>query len=215
MTQKVLAKSILLNKQSRQDIVDNIMQSYKKQNPPPKVKDTRKQELHAALLTYYHEKYADMINFYKNSSMARDFMQADYYALYQDSSKNTCTLNFKSKEGDSETLPIKGYSMFVNLSNPDNVATLPKYVTDVIDSNKRKEKSIRKQRAALSAWEVEYERYEQDITNVIAGSRSTGQLLNVWPEVERFLPVGANDPSVITLPSVNINNLNTRLGIKK
>ncbi len=215
MTQKVPLKSILLNKQSRQDIVDNIMQSYKKQNPAPEVVDTRLHDMQTVLLKYYRQKHADIINMYKNKPVIRKFITTSPSVEYNDSNGIACSLPFNLEQGDDVRLPVAKRCMFVNLNNPDDVAKFPKYVIDVINNNKSKEKSVRKQRAALSAWKVEYERYEQDISNVINGSRSTGQLLNVWPEVEQFLPVGASDPSTINLPSVNINSLNARLGIKK
>jgi hypothetical protein len=42
---------------------------------------------------------------------------------------------------------------------------------------------------------------------------TTGQLLNVWPEAEQFIPSDVLDFSKINLPSVSFNDLNKAVGI--
>ena len=42
---------------------------------------------------------------------------------------------------------------------------------------------------------------------------TTGQLLSVWPEAEKFIPTDVLDFSTIQLPSVSFSSLNKAVGI--
>lgn len=51
----------------------------------------------------------------------------------------------------------------------------------------------------------------QQVRQVVDAVNTTKQLLEVWPEAEQFIPEDIRDPSTITLPSVNIADLNNQV----
>lgn len=54
--------------------------------------------------------------------------------------------------------------------------------------------------------------YEDKVSQVVQGVNTTGQLLEVWPEVAPFLPKNLNNPSSIQLPAICTEELNAELG---
>ena len=100
--------------------------------------------------------------------------------------------------------------MCIDLSNADT--DIPPAIQEVIDGINGAKKRVRAQRALVIAYDKEKANYEQDVTQVLDGCNTSGQLILVWEEVEKFLPKGVANPSIINLPSVNIAALSRKLG---
>ncbi|NRA77153.1 MAG: hypothetical protein HRU18_03000 [Pseudoalteromonas sp.] len=204
-------KSIRLNKSSRADIVNNIMTAYSKEHAAPEVSTTSTESVEKVLIKWYKKENASIIALYNAASdKDKKCFNTCAYLQYQNIHGNYTYLYYS--EDQEVRLPGTG-GTFVNMKNEDNV--YPTYVTKVLDKVKAARKAERLERVALTEYQKEYSRYKQDVTQVIDGVNTTGQLLTVWAEVEKFLPLGASDPSRIQLPAVNVNSLNRRLGITK
>ena len=210
-------KSLRLNKGIRADILSNIMEAYSIENPAPVVNDNRGNNLEEVLLTWYKEFNADVIATYSTASdELKAFFKTSNYFYYAGGGSRYNTVYFSGNNSDDDMedkdkvyLP-RSRDTFVNLDNPDT--DIPDYVQAVLDANSKQAKIIRKERNVLSAYESEYDRYKQDIEQVLSSVNTTGQLTELWPEVEKFLPKGMSNPKMISLPAVNIALLNRKLG---
>ncbi len=67
----------------------------------------------------------------------------------------------------------------------------------------------------VSEWEKVKTEFIEEITVILDSVNSTGQLIQLWPEAEQYLPPFAADPSKgINLPALKTSRLNEMLGIK-
>lgn len=67
----------------------------------------------------------------------------------------------------------------------------------------------------VSEWEKVKREFTEEITAILDSVGSTGQLIQLWPEAEQYLPPFAADPSKgINLPALKTSRLNEMLGIK-
>lgn len=203
-------KSIRLNKESRKDILANIMEAYVAENPEPEVEDNRITELNAVLSEYYQRKYKGMITAYRDSAYP-DFFNVSQTVKCVSAHGEFFHIALMDEAGEVIQLPVRN-SVFVDLSNPDQVKKLPPYVTKVLVQHKRDAKRISEEKTKVRTYRSELDRYRQDVKNVLEGCGSTGQLLSVWAECEKFLPKGTVNPSTIQLPTVNVAALNRKLG---
>lgn len=212
-----MAKSIRLNKQLRQDILDNIMGAYDIANPQPvePIADT-KNSIVKTLLEITLKKNQKLLDLIKNNYelLKEDFNSCGKYTSliynnYDGNFKSVYLGNFLS----TEELSLIPRSLFknavINLEDSNQVsATLKK----VIDADKLFNKTTLKQFSKDNKeWSTNHKNYKAQVSTVLEGVNTTNQLLEVWPEVEKFLPVGVLEPSKIQLPSVSISTLNSAL----
>lgn len=73
---------------------------------------------------------------------------------------------------------------------------------------KAKYKQWKKLSVSIKEEKAQRKDYQDQVTMVIQGVNTTGQLLDVWPEVERFIPLGINKTENIQLPAVSTQRLN-------
>ena len=206
-----MSKSIRLNKDIRKQIIDNIREAYLAENTKPVVNDVRESSLHKAILDHYKLINKDIIEFYETNPEKQKFIHTNYYCRIREEDSSHFYLNFNLGEGDNVCLPSSTDSnIFMDFNNPDT--KVPKSISKVIASNKKLNKAMRKEREALSAYEAELTKYTQSVRQVLDGVNTSKQLMEVWPEVEKFLPQGVTNPSKINLPAVSIAGLNSKLG---
>lgn len=73
----------------------------------------------------------------------------------------------------------------------------------------------RKGQVAHENWNKERTDFQSEIITILNSVTTTGQLIDLWPEAENYLPAFAADPSKgINLPALRTSRLNTLLGIK-
>lgn len=81
--------------------------------------------------------------------------------------------------------------------------TEPNFITDFLNK-----------RATCIEWRGLRRRADDEIQTILDSVNTTKQLLEIWPEAERYLPIYITDPSKgIKLPALQTNRLNASLGI--
>lgn len=204
-------KSIRLNKQIRTQIVNNIRDAYVKENKEPESTDDRSTKLKEVLLKHYKHIHRDIIEYYNNNPDKQKYINTTSYVGFRDANNNHW-LEFNLNEGETVYLPSPESSgVFIDLANPD--AKIPASIKKVLERNKSLSKTLRKEREARSKYSSDLSRYLQGVRQVIDGVNTSKQLMEVWPEVEKFLPQGVTNPSKINLPAVNTQSLNSKLGV--
>jgi len=97
---------------------------------------------------------------------------------------------------------------FVSLLNAANYNTL----TMQVDSPEFK--AYKQGKRALNLWENDRSKVAVEIQDYLAQFTTTGQVRELWPEMEQYLPAHIADPArVIKLPALTRSRLNERLGI--
>jgi hypothetical protein len=202
-------KSIRLNKSIRSDIANNIREAYVTENPAPVVEDLRDVNLKEIIWQQYLKDIKpiqDIVD--ANPQLTTHLRHRSYFYA---EIKGMSVLQIKSHTEDTPRfLELNPSSNYYYSWDDDN---MPVEVRAAIDTNKAQAKVIRKAKEALSSWKNELSRYMQDVIQTLDGVNTSGQLLDVWPEVEKFLPKGTVDPSAIQLPAVNTVALNRKLGL--
>ena len=200
-------KSIRLNKELRAAILSNIKDVYVVANPAPVVVDNVDTGICEAVVAHYIETHADVM---------------ELVTKFPDYVRKFSTIRGSLPDGTihSYSLPTGVYTAYGDTyefdykqdANSTCNPTIPDTIADAVAQRAVQRKRIKAEREALSSWKDAQIAYMESVGQVVANVNTTGQLLTVWPEVERFLPTGAVDPSSIQLPSVNVAALNAALG---
>lgn len=209
-------KSIRFNKNIRADIVQNIEKAYIEENPEPLVMPSITSVLQKALWQFYLEEVKPIKEAFKANPVLQRYETTTSYMYARMPSGATITIY---EEGDTcikeRFLSLNTSSSYCwdwEVTESKGTPVVPALIQEVLDTEKANKKIRREQNKKLEAWQTEADRYIRDITQIIDGCNTSGQLLQIWPEVEKFLPRGATNPSRIQLPSVNIAELNRKLG---
>lgn len=225
MQNKPKIKSIRLNKEIRVRILNNIMDSFDKENPtPPEVRNTQKL-LNTAVYTHYLEKHkATLDELEKVSKKYKGAVARTAAMCYIDELENVCSVNFSTMNSDNKLNGVYIYpdnplyvthpdfleGMFINLKD---MREIPEVISEALKDIKKEKKNDKAIKKALNTHNVERLEYRETVKDVIDGVNTTGQLLEVWEEVEQFLPQGISNPSGINLPTINIKSLNSKIGL--
>lgn len=209
-----MAKSIRLNKQLRADIITNIMSSYDKANPlpvRPEMKGASIPELIKKMLFTKHKKVIEEFSTLSEQVLKYvELLEPNDYSQYRTETGHWESIYFDEEDLKDIKLPysaVKG--CVINLSD-ENQLTAP--LRKAIEAKKKFEKTTLKEyKQKRKDHELERRNYIQQIQTVLDGVNTSNQLMEVWPEIEKFLPVGLLEPSKIQLPSVNIATLNSAL----
>lgn len=78
---------------------------------------------------------------------------------------------------------------------------------------KEAKRGLKDLNAPYVTWHTSRETVVEQVRMALDTVNTTGQLLNVWPEAEQFIPSDVLDFSKINLPSVSFNDLNKAVGI--
>ncbi len=92
----------------------------------------------------------------------------------------------------------------------------PIYHTEMADPKKAEEAFVRymKQREMITIHDRDVNFYKDETMRILHSVNTVKQLLQVWPEVEEFLPDGTKNVDNAQLPMVQVTKLNEQLGIK-
>lgn len=197
-------KSIRLNKELRAEIASNIEQAYVLKNKAPVLPNPI-----AELTEAVGQVYLKRVKVLKQRAEAvglGKYLKETYYN-YFNIAGDCYQITFKMIKGNTKQyLPqLNPESVtFVNFEDPNT----DKELMDLYLAYKKSKKTERSKLLKHTEWVKAKANYMADVNNVLAGVNTTGQLLEVWEECEKFLPVGIVNPSKINLPSVNINQLN-------
>lgn len=198
-------KSLRLNRQMRDAIVKNFGEKRLQANPRP-VETVTRDSVSAALASYCHDKvYGDM----NLEGIPEDMLNfSDYIKV-----------RFPKSEGSDEDKIENIYFEKIDKYNRERKPStrLSKVEYDLTKSDegykkyKRDMKLYKKEQQEIKDYNTDHSRYMQQVRQVVDAVNTTKQLLEVWPEAEQFIPEDIRDPSTITLPSVNIADLNSQV----
>lgn len=221
-------KSVRLNKTIREQIIDNIMESRDSKNAAPKVDSVTEGDFHSEVATAFKEQYAAEIKQYDDLTKAGcKFLSSTrsigYYhnGHYKAVAVETGLTTYHDLDGHKTTSECRtypdvlegGYLEFhdSDVDDANKLKKLPKSIVALLRKKKKDTTKVRKQKAALKEWNSDRSMYRASVEEVVGGVNTTGQLLEVWPEVDRFLPKAIINPSNIMLPAVNVKALNEQL----
>jgi hypothetical protein len=208
-------KSIRLNKQLRQDILNNIMDSYDAANPAPERPEMKKGTSIGELIKKaFFTKHKKVIEEVTNSSQAlKDIIGIHKKSTYLDiKDEKGYWSSIYFTEDDLKDLDVPQALLrgcFINLEDP---AQRTAAMNKAIEAKKKFEKTTLKEyKQVQKDYDLSRRNYASQIRTVLDGVNTSNQLLEVWPEVSKYLPTGVLEPSKIQLPSVNIATLNSAL----
>ena len=198
-------KSLRLNKQMRDSIVKNFGDKRLAANPEPEQTMTRV-KAKELLADYCHEKvYGDI----------------DLSCVPEDMINHSSYIRVKFPEVDDkgeapiENLYFEKLDCYTHKTKPSTNKSKVEYVLTKSDSGykqyKKDLKKYKEEEKAIKEYKADHNRYLQQVRQVVEAVNTTKQLLEVWPEAEQFIPDDIKDPSSITLPSVNIADLNSQI----
>lgn len=205
-----MKKSIRLNKELREEIINNIAQAYDLKNPCPAHQS--KEDLQHIFLKVIEAEYFKqeeaVIAKLASIGLTKELIHVtDHFKVYTDNQQHFANFYFKDAKKNyvSHLKLIQG--VFVQLD------MLKKYplIQAAYKAYKKALKTEKPNYEAKRQWTREKEGYLQDVRNVIFGVNTTKQLLEEWAEVEPFIPTGIVDPSRIQLPAVNIAQLTKKI----
>lgn len=188
---KTTFKSIRLNSAIRADIKNSMIEAYTKKQPKPHDLDKVIKAIGDRL---WNEAYGKLKPYIKKlpEQMLR--------------------------WSDSINVQIKGtvcsYKMSENRPHPHH-SEYNKAVVAVYDEVPDDIAAYRKAKDADDFYNQALKDFKNEITIILDSVTTTGQLVQLWPEAEQYLPPFAADPSKgINLPALKTSRLNTLLGIK-
>lgn len=183
-------KSIRLNKESRKHILNSVMEKYKEVNALPEPEDFDGQ-LSELALKVYKRKYGKIVGYFEE--IPSNMLNLRSYASLHLQNGSMIHPDFPN----DLRLPTENIALPVTPAEDKIVATIIKN-----RSNHQKQ---------YEAYMVELSKYREQVETVINSCNTTGQLVELWPEVTEFIPETMRNPSKINLPSVCISNLNQAL----
>lgn len=187
-------KSLRLNKELRSNILNSFLEKYKASNPEPEVGS----EANA-------------------KSLAARKVQQKLYGKYEGLLPKEFTIQ---ASGISVQLPngaVQTWFFGEDEENNDiyllsSKESRVKYVftaDDPIYAEYRKvADEVAEQQIARKEWFKGYDKFKTEVQQVLESVNTTGQLVEVWPESEPFIPKEIHDPSKINLPAVNFAEIN-------
>ena len=203
-------KSIRLNKNLREEIISNIEQAYVINSPAPKY--STNSELKADFIQVIQDEYLKQVAIIvtKAKSVGIDpglLQTTNYLTVFTDATNTFCNSYFRDNMEEPQIRISTG--AFIKLDQLEDYPLIAKAYAKY----KRAIKNERSAQTKHREWERSKNNYMSDVRNAIAGVNTTAQLLEQWPEVEKFIPETIVNPSKILLPVVSIAQLNKKLGI--
>ena len=224
-------KSIRLNKTIRETIVNNIRAAWIEANPAPVNPQDPADILYKAAEQCHLQdpKVKAALKFAKteagkavvamSTSLSFRLPDGEYTYMYAVTSPETGEVlvnnarNFANNHKDTKHLKkyVSAFgSVTCDFHNEDFLKDNPTAAQAVKEFNKAR-KENHKLRKAHSEWELKRDNYMEQVTQVVGGVNTTGQLIEQWEEVAQFIPEGYRNPSRIQLPAVSVASLNAGL----
>lgn len=204
---EIYVKSITLNSEIRQAILDNIATAYDKANPKPELTIDTKGILEKAVRTHYLKQSLALRKLVEENPELQGAMNTRKYIRY-----TTPTGNWEEiRTEENEVFYSKYADTTRDFRNTEYLAKNPS-LKKAAEEFTSLQKAARLERQALSNWENERTKYLDEIMQVLKGVRTTKQLIEQWEEVKEYIPQAYFNPSKIALPAINTAALNSKLG---
>ncbi len=200
-------KSIRLNKSLRNEIACNISQAYNIKNKPPLVINPMDQ-LRDKLIEIFLKQSADVLMKAKHLGIENSLDLKNYFEFKFKGSIHI--LYLYDKFGEAQYTPILGNKSGI-FTDLDNLKCADVELVNIHNTYLSAYKKVRPLKTKYKLWKKDKDNYMADVINVLDGVNTTGQLLEVWEECAKFLPLGILNPSNIKLPTVSITQLNKHI----
>lgn len=185
-------KSIRLNANIRQKIVANVMAKYKEANQLPEVNEESPDEYLSDAVWQRSYGHLDLSNIPKGMLYENSFMRVRL------SGESTATPDFPRVNGEAQYRPVE---------SPKYIQATPEEEAEYRRLAKIRRQERQKRNEAAEAMAA----FESDVSTAINSCNTTGQLVELWPEVQEFIPQNIQNPSSINLPTVSTAALNAAL----
>lgn len=206
-------KSIRLNTEIREAIINNIAEAYDKNNPEPELTINTGDILEKAVRAHYMKQSLELRNLIEANPILKDAIETDRYINYKTPNGSWGSVYlWDTNDSDAEQVRvIHKFNTTRDFSNPEYLAKNPS-LKKAAEEFTSLQKAARKEREAVSTWERERSKYLDEIMQVLKGVNTTKQLLEQWEEVKEYIPQAYFNPSKIALPAINTDALNAKLG---
>lgn len=189
-------KSLRLNKEMRETILSNFVDKYIVANPAP-VKpdisaDKLKNKIACKLQQHLYGKYENLI--------PKEFHNTAYYVKVQLPNESIANWNFGTNENNDTIYLLSTKENKVEYVFTDTDPFWLEYQKDIV--------MVKEYNTLKEAYDKELRKFKDEVLQVLNSVNTTGQLVEVWPEAEPFLPKEIANPSTINLPAVNFAELN-------
>lgn len=194
-------KSVRLTKDLRSRILESYLACYDASNPQPEVctEFTAVAEFAETLRKRLFEEAG--VN---EKSVPRGFLNISSYIKIQNPSGDIQYLYFNPRpDCDSEYRPVPLMDGLLPIKEND-----PAYLKYKEDKRLVKEKN-----KVFDEWQAARTATQNQVRMALDSVNTTGQLLTLWPEAEKFIPSDVLDFSVISVPAVSFTSLNKAVGI--
>lgn len=185
-----LSKSVRMSAAIRNDIVNAMVKSWEQtQDTPLDPKAVEKQ-------------LGDMLYEDAYSKFSNSIKKCPQKMLFKSSEIKVVVSGVVKQYRMSETRPIEfenSYKQSV-VGIYDQPTDFMLYLKDV--------------KTGYENWSKKRQEFIEEIRTILSSVNTTGQLVTLWPEAEKYLPPYAADPSKgINLPALKTSRLNAMLGI--
>lgn len=206
-------KSIRLNTEIREAILNNIAKAYDAANPKPVLTINTSDILEKAVRAHYLKQSLELRNLIEANPILKDAINTDSYINYKTPTGSWGSVYlYDTKDSEAEKVRvITKYNTTRDFSNTEYLAKNPS-LKKAAEEFTAMQKAARKEREAVSTWERERSNYLDEIRQVLKGVNTTKQLMEQWEEVKEYIPSAYFNPSKIALPVINVKALNEKLG---
>lgn len=201
-------KSIRLNKEIREAIINNIAVAYDKANVKPVVTANPNEILEKAVIAHYMRQSQPIRKVIEANPELEAHIRYDNKLSYR-----TPTNSWEYiKSTEDKPLKVLVNFAYTRIFNDENYLSKNPSLAKAAEEWKAAQKVAREERAKVSAWARERTIYLDEIRQVLVGVSTTKQLLEQWEEVKEYIPAAYFNPSKINLPAINVQSLNAKLG---
>lgn len=198
-----MTKSLRLNNEIRDTIVASVMAKWIANDPQPKVVSAT--GINEEMIREYYRQLPKQVKDLWNNKDMRPYMnstQCISIVIERLDATTGNTFLYPDVPKDLGSVPRKDGAFLIKRGTKVNT----RYWKMV------EEHEIQKR--VRGKWNNKKEDFESEVSQVVSSVNTTGQLVEVWPEVQPFLPETIADPSKIQLPAVHTDKLNAALGSK-
>lgn len=194
-------KSVRLTKDMRQRILDSYIACYDASNTEPQKHSEKSIEgvfAETVRKRLFEKAQVD------ETSIPTEFLSKSSCIRIQtpdDTIKMLYFYNAEEANYDYKPYPRLDGAVAINADDPAYVAY------------KNAKRELKVLNEPHDAWSTARKVVKDQVRMALDSVNTTGQLLSVWPEAEKFIPTDVLDFSNIQLPSVSFNSLNKAVGI--
>jgi hypothetical protein len=184
-----MKKSVRLNKEIRTRILTSIMDTYRAKNPLPAEPNNGH---HWLAESVYSRTYGEL----DVGTIPESLLDFRSYILVSLKGGHL-NPNFEPIDGKTPKRPFAGHYI---QATPEEEAEYTRINKDNRKIQQVYDKAVKDQ-----------DTYREEVRDVLNSVSTSNQLIELWPEVEQFIPSTIRDPSSIQLPAISVASLNDAL----